>query len=49
VASEFDPEPFDYAKLIADGIPELRYTSRPCMPEGASVLAVGPAASMKSM
>lgn len=45
----FAPERLDYARLIAEGIPPVIFTDPPYLPAAASVWAVGPSGSAKSM
>jgi hypothetical protein len=55
-ALELDPEvdgfrlvPLDFAKLLADGIPEAEYLEFPYVPRGARVWVFGPAESSKTL
>jgi hypothetical protein len=45
----FAPEPLDYRRLIAEGIPPVSYLEPPYVPMGVSVWATGPTGSAKSM
>jgi len=47
--TSFSLTPLDWPALMAGGLPETRYLSRPYCPEGARIWAWGPAESGKSL
>lgn len=49
MGEDFDPQPLDYPKLIADGVAEPEFAERPYLPARASVWGVGPSWSGKSI